>query len=179
MDRQALGRVRRDLCHHTGRQAGTAALSGRQQCHRRLGRFTNYDATCFMRLYENFYFGTQDGVVMQAEKGGNDNGLPYHATLVGGWEMFQQPSATVVWHQARAVFISNEAFVPHLSATTDFEIVIPTPPPVVADVGLSDDAWDQGKWDDARGIRKCRTSRSRGATRCGYRSARPGLPTPR
>ena len=53
-------------------------------------RFTNYDATCFMRLYENFYFGTQDGVVMQAEKSGNDNGFPYHATLVGGWEMFQR-----------------------------------------------------------------------------------------
>ena len=112
-------------------------------------RFTNYDATCFMRLYENFYFGTQDGVVMQAEKSGNDNGFPYHATLVGGWEMFQQPSATVVWHQARAVFISNEAFVPHLSATTDFEIIIQTPPPVVADVFVSEDAWDQGKWDDA------------------------------
>ena len=63
--------------------------------------------------------------------------------------MFQQPSATVVWHQARAVFISNEAFVPHLSATTDFEIIIQTPPPVVADVFVSEDAWDQGKWDDA------------------------------
>ena len=59
-------------------------------------RFTNFDATCFMLMRDDLYFGTQDGIVMQAERTGYDDGnhakTPYIATLVGGWEMFGAPS---------------------------------------------------------------------------------------
>jgi hypothetical protein len=113
-------------------------------------RFTNYDAQCFLKMNNRLYFGTQEGVVMEAERGGSDNGFPYLATLVGGWEMFQQPSSMVVWHQARAVFVSNTNFIPQISATTNFEVVIPPAPPVIPDTGELFEVWDQGKWDAAR-----------------------------
>lgn len=111
-------------------------------------RFVGYDAMCFMQIRGDLFFGTQGGIVMQADRTGMDDGLPYTAVLVGGWEMFQQTSAQVVWHQARASFFSGNAepFQPQLSATVDYQIVIPTPPPAGPDPGLKD-VWDQGLWD--------------------------------
>ena len=115
------------------------------------GRFVGWDATCFMTMQENLFFGTQGGVVMQGDRTGYDDGKPYVATLVGGWEMFQQPSAMIVWHQARAIFKSSfgAPFTPQLSATTDFVVRLPPAPPAGPDPGLQE-VWDQGLWDDAR-----------------------------
>jgi hypothetical protein len=114
-------------------------------------RFVGYDATCFARVHGNLFFGNQDGIMMQADRTGNDDGQPYVATLVGGWEMFQAPAQTVTWHQARASFTSAafDPFLPQLSATTDYQINIPQPPPAGADPGLLD-VWDQGLWDHAK-----------------------------
>ena len=51
-------------------------------------RFTGWDVMCFGRMRENMFFGTQTGAIMEANRTGTDNGKPYVATLVGGWEMF-------------------------------------------------------------------------------------------
>ena len=51
-------------------------------------RFTGWDAMCFIRMRGDMFFGTQDGRIMQADRTGYDDGMPYVATLVGGWEMF-------------------------------------------------------------------------------------------
>lgn len=114
-------------------------------------RYVGYDATCFIRMRGDMFFGNQDGIVMQADRTGYDDGRPYVATLVGGWEMFQSPPQTVVWHQARASFSSGggEPFQPQLSATTDYVITVPQPPPPGPDPGLAQ-VWDQGLWDQAK-----------------------------
>jgi hypothetical protein len=114
-------------------------------------RFVGYDATCFIRLRGDMFFGTQDGYIMQADRTGYDDGRPYTAVLVGGWEMFQSPSQTVTWRQARASFAASngEPFQPQLSATTDYVVNIPNPPPAGPDPGLAD-VWDQGLWDHAK-----------------------------
>jgi hypothetical protein len=113
-------------------------------------RFTGWDAMCWLRLRGDMFFGTQTGRIMQADRTGYDDGVPYVATLVGGWEMFQSPSQTLMWRQARASFNASarEPFVPQLSATTDYVIVIPSPPPAGDDPGLQD-LWDEGLWGDA------------------------------
>jgi len=113
-------------------------------------RFLGYDATCWMTNRGSLFFGTQDGIVMQADRTGYDDGMPYVATLVGGWEMFQSPPVTVVWKQARAVFTSGtrDPFIPQLAACTDYQIRVPHPPPAGPDLGVSD-VWDQGEWDVA------------------------------
>jgi hypothetical protein len=113
-------------------------------------RAVGWDATCFIRMRGDMFFGTQDGYIMQADRTGYDDGVPYTATMVGGWEMFQSPSQTVVWHQARAAFsaAANEPFNPQLTACTDYVVVLPQPPVPGPDPGL-EDVWDQGLWDEA------------------------------
>jgi hypothetical protein len=114
-------------------------------------RFTGWDATCFVRMRGDMFFGTQTGQIVQADSTGKDLGLPYVATLVGGWEMFQAPSQTVTWKQARASFSAraSEPFQPQLSAATDYVVTLPTPPSAAPDPGVLD-LWDQGLWDAAR-----------------------------
>jgi len=110
-------------------------------------RAVGYDAMAFVRKAENLYFGTQDGLVMQADQSGTDDGQPYVCTLVGGWETFQARSQTVTWRQARAVFTAGlaEPFEPQITSTTDYVVVIPPPPAAGPDPGPLD-VWDQGKW---------------------------------
>jgi hypothetical protein len=114
-------------------------------------RFTGWDATCFVKLRGTMYFGTQDGRVMEADRTGLDDGAPYVATLVGGWEMFSSPSQTITWRQSRAIFAArpNETFIPQISATTDYVITVPTPPLAGEDPDV-DDLWDEGAWDAAK-----------------------------
>jgi hypothetical protein len=96
------------------------------------------------------FFGTQNGIVMQADRTGYDDGMPYVAVLVGGWETFQSPSQTITWRQARASFTARagEPFVPQLSGTVDYVVTLPTPPNAGPDPGVLD-LWDQGLWGDA------------------------------
>jgi len=113
-------------------------------------RFTGWDATCFMTQRGNMFFGTQTGVVMQADRGGYDDGAPYVATMVGGWGALQSQPSQLVWHQARATFSSGERdpFLPQLGSCVNFTIVLPPQPPAGTDPG-GIDVWDQGLWDQA------------------------------
>jgi hypothetical protein len=129
-------------------------------------RFTGWDATCWLGMTGLMFFGTQKGVIMQADQTGFDDGSSYVATLVGGWEMFQSPSQTITWRQARASFNAKtgEPFVPQLSATTDYVITLPTPPDAGPDPGLLD-LWDEGLWGAAKwdkGIPKAAAIRNTG-----------------
>jgi hypothetical protein len=112
-------------------------------------RYT-WDATCFLRMRTDMFFGTKNGIVMQADRSGYDDGQPYVCTLVGGWELFQNGSSQVVWHQARAIFTAGpkEPFEPQLAATVDYGINIPPPPPAGIDPG-GGEGWDEGLWDAA------------------------------
>jgi hypothetical protein len=110
-------------------------------------RYTGLDVMCFGKLRADAFFGTQGGKIIQFERTGTDDGTPYTATMVGGWEMFSSQSATIVWRQARASFRARagEPFQPQLSATTDYVIVVPPPPSAAPDPGPLD-VWDQGLW---------------------------------
>jgi hypothetical protein len=110
-------------------------------------RYVGWDVTCISRLRADCFFGTQDGYVMQMDRSGYDDGQPYVATLVGGWEVFQSPAQTITWRQARASFKTSgpESFQPQLFACTDYVVQIPTPPSAGPDAGTPD-AWDEGHW---------------------------------
>ena len=110
-------------------------------------RFTGWGCNCFARMRGDMFFGTENGVIMQADRTGYDDGVPYTAVLVGGWEVFSSPSQTITWRQARASFTARagEPFQPQLSGTTDYVVVLPPPPPAGPDPGL-EDLWDEGLW---------------------------------
>jgi hypothetical protein len=114
-------------------------------------RFTGWDATCFAKMRGDMFFGTQNGKIQQADRTGYDDGVPYTCTIVGGWEVFQSPSQTITWKQARASFSARagEPFKPQLGGTTDYVVALPTPPSAAPDPGLLD-VWDQGLWDVAK-----------------------------
>lgn len=114
-------------------------------------RFLGYDATCFMQLAADLFFGTQDGIVMQCERTGYDDGKPYVCTMVGGWGMFGQQAQTKTWSQARAQFVARpgEPFVPQITAATDYVINLPAAPHAGIDSGRAD-VWDQGLWDQMK-----------------------------
>src|SRR5262245_34843463 len=76
-----------------GGAAGNRYCLGANNATGAWARAVGWDATCFMRLLGSMFFGTQSGIVMQADRGGTDDGAAYVATLVGGWETFRSPSA--------------------------------------------------------------------------------------
>ena len=109
-------------------------------------RFTGWDAMCFMRMRGDMFFGTQTGSIMQADRTGYDDGVPYVATLVGGWEMFQSPSQTITWRQARASFFGARWRAVRAAAVGDHRLrrhaaaaaAMPGRIPALLDL------WDQG-----------------------------------
>ena len=118
-------------------------------------RFLGWDATCFIQIGDLLFFGTQDGIIMQADRTGFDDGnhmkIPYTATLVGGWETFGVQANQIVWHQARAVFVASagQPFNPQLSASQDYVVTLPAPPSAGPDPGTGiDDKWDVGNWGE-------------------------------
>jgi hypothetical protein len=113
-------------------------------------RFVGYDAMCFSRLRGDMFFGTQDGLIMQADQGGTDDGHCYVATLVGNWNMLQQQVSQSVWRQARATFRARPTatFQLQLAGCTDFNIVVPPTGSAGTDV-VAQGQWDLGLWDQA------------------------------
>jgi hypothetical protein len=113
-------------------------------------RFVGWDCMCFCRLRGDMFFGTQKGLIMQADRTGTDDGIPYVHSVVGGWEMFQSPSQTVVWRQALATFTSREGepFNPQITACLNYIVELPPPPVPGPDPG-TEDVWDEGQWDEA------------------------------
>jgi hypothetical protein len=113
-------------------------------------RFTGWDATCFVNLGLDMFFGTQTGKIMQADRTGFDNGMPYVCTLVGGWEIFQSPSQTTTWWQARASYNVGigQRYNVQLSAAVDYQVTIP-PAPTAAFNSGGTEGWDIGLWDSA------------------------------
>lgn len=111
-------------------------------------RLPGYDAMCFVIMREDMFFGTQDGLIMQADEGGTDDGAPYLATLVGNWNVFQQQVSQTVWRQARATFRARDTaiFEMQLSGCTDFNVELPPPPAPGSDVSV-DGVWDAALWD--------------------------------
>ena len=76
---------------------------------------------------------------MQADRTGYDDGVPYVATLVGGWEMFQSAAAQCTWRQARASFTARagEPFQPQIIGDHRLRrVTLPTPPPAGPDPGV-------------------------------------------
>jgi hypothetical protein len=114
-------------------------------------RYVGYDATCWIRMRGDMFFGTQGGIIMQADRTGYDDGQPYVATYVGGWETFGANPNQMVWRQARASFAAgpNEPFQPQITSTINYVVTIPTPPSAGPDPGILD-LWDQGLWDTAK-----------------------------
>ena len=147
VDDVQMGRIRRAVRDLARRPPGKRWSRRRQSGIRGVVSLRRLRRDLFHQDAWRHVFRHPGGIIMQADRTGYDDGMPYTAILVGGWEVFQSPGQTITWRQARASFAAraNEPFAPQLSATTDYVVVLPTPPNAGDDPGVLD-LWDQGLW---------------------------------
>lgn len=111
-------------------------------------KYTGWDTQCLEILNDNLYFGTSDGKVKRAEVGGSDDGALIYYTMVGNPDFLGMNSAAIkTIHQARTTFRSATPFVPKTSFSTNYKVVLPTPPNAVS--SATSNEWDSGLWDVA------------------------------
>ena len=110
-----MGRGRRRVRHLAGRAAGQSSIPVSPTAPAAPGdRTVGWDALLLDVIRGRLVWHAERHVVMEANRTGYDDGLPYTAALVGGWEIFNQASATITWKQARASFssMSGQPFQP-------------------------------------------------------------------
>lgn len=70
-------------------------------------RWTNTRANCLLAFNNQLFFGTSNGVVMEAEKGGSDNGIPYTGVLIPLFDDCGAPGLLKTTTQLNAVFLAD------------------------------------------------------------------------
>lgn len=112
-------------------------------------RYTGWDVQCTVVYQDWLYFGTRDGRVMQAETGGDDDGVPFVCTYVGNWDPFDALGWLKTVHQARATFLTAFPVTPQISVSLDYTITLPSDPPSPPALPITPSLWDIGLWDEA------------------------------
>lgn len=107
---------------------------------------TGWNTRCGTMHDDFMYFGTNDGTIMQADIGGTDDGEFIYHTYVGSWDHMGAIGAFKETKLARAIFITRAEFTPKLSISTDYTVLLPTPPNAATPTG-SPGEWDVGVWD--------------------------------
>ena len=109
-------------------------------------RFLGLDAYCWTVFQGNLMFGTSFGTIVQADIGGNDNGVPIAFDLCTAFQVFggnlRQKRATM----ARPFMIASGQWYPVLDVNVDYTLSeVTSPLPVSAD----ETNWNQFNWDNA------------------------------
>lgn len=112
------------------------------------GRFTGWDTRCIAHYADNGYRGTNAGIIYMMDTGGSDDGENYVCTYVGLPDHLDSPGVTKTVNQSRAIFKSNVPFIAQISASTNYQIDLPSAPSSVTDFTV--DVWDVGLWDVAK-----------------------------
>lgn len=109
--------------------------------------YTGWSTRCLVQHEDIVYFGTNDGTIMEAEIGGDDNGSPYYCKFAGSWDHCGSEGVWKEFTSARAVFRATRPFNALISVSTDSEQSFPTAPDAAA--GVASSLWDEGLWDVA------------------------------
>lgn len=108
---------------------------------------SGWNTRCLVLHADVAYFGTNDGTIIEADAGGNDDGAPYYCKFAGAWDHCGSEGVWKEFTSARAVFRASRPFNPLVSVSTDYTTVFDTAPDA-AD-GVSSSLWDEGLWDEA------------------------------
>lgn len=112
-------------------------------------QFTGWDVQCAVVFNDIMYFGSADGNIYQAERGGQDNGASYVAKIAYAPQDFGNGAVFKRVGALQAIFAASSEFNPQLSASSDYSINFPSPPSAAADPVVATSTWDAGKWDEA------------------------------
>jgi hypothetical protein len=112
-------------------------------------QYTGWDAQCAVEFRGEVFFGTSDGRILNAEQGGSDDGTPYIAAAVLQFDHFGEPGPIKTAQMARANFLASVPFTPQISASANYTVHLPAPPPG-AEEGDVTNTWDNAIWDQAQ-----------------------------
>lgn len=109
-------------------------------------RFTNWDVRCAAEFDGELYFGTSDGMVMEAETVGTDNGETYSCLYVGNYERLGGTNEKVA-HMCKTTWRASTNFNYKINFAFDYAYR-PSAYPSVGEDNATD-LWDVGLWDVA------------------------------
>lgn len=109
-------------------------------------RFTNWDVRCAAEFDGELYFGTSDGMVMEAETVGTDNGETYSCLYVGNYERLGGTNEKVA-HMCKTTWRASTNFNYKINFAFDYAYKPSAYPSVGEDAAT--DLWDVGLWDVA------------------------------
>ena len=115
--------------------------------------FTNWYATCVLSWNGRLFFGSKEGLVIEAMVGGTDDGQPYTGIYVPLFSDVGKPTAQKTARMARIETKSRAPINEKVSCLFDFDGSLPSPPDSsLVSVGNEWDnaIWDQSVWNSDR-----------------------------
>lgn len=109
--------------------------------------FTGQDATCMVVFGDRLFYGSKDGLVVEMEVTGADQGIPYTATVIPLFDPLKSPASLKTGLLARSTVRAPSAVQVGLSLQADYNISLPAPPDDIAVTGSN--VWGAGVWGTA------------------------------
>jgi hypothetical protein len=109
-------------------------------------RYTNWNCHSTALYGDRFFFGTDDGRVLEAETGSTDDGNIYTASYVGLFEDLGAAGILKSVQLARVNLLSVYPIQPQIFVCNDFVATVPLPPSAAAAIPNAS-VWDTLLWD--------------------------------
>ena len=113
--------------------------------------YSGWDARAIVEWNQEVYFGTPSGVILKAETGGTDDGVPYEAKLALATDHMATVGAYKHVSLVRGVFNARVPFAHRISVGKGYEVAFPPrPEPVSPGETAGLDLWGSALWGIAR-----------------------------
>lgn len=111
-------------------------------------RYTGWDTHCLGLYRDRLFFGTSDGLVIEAEVGGNDQGDAYTAQMALQHSDCKAGALQKFVSLARPVYLTSQNIGDKISCSFDYVSGFPTAPSAAAPTP-SPNVWGTGLWGSA------------------------------
>lgn len=106
--------------------------------------FTGIDAKCMVLFGDRFFCGLSDGLIIEMEVTGADQGAPFTATVIPLFDPLKSPASLKTGLQARATVRAKSRVQVNCSLQTDYNISLPPPPDDTSTIVGS--VWGTAQW---------------------------------
>lgn len=113
------------------------------------GLFTGWNATCLHLFGDRMFFGSSNGLVIECEVTGFDQGLPYTATCVPLFDYLKNPASLKTSLLMRQVLKAPVEILPQMSLQADYTVSLPAAPdaaPIAASSVWGTAIWGTSAW---------------------------------
>jgi hypothetical protein len=108
------------------------------------GLFTGWNVTCLQLFGDRLFFGSTNGLIIEAEVTGADQGLPYTASNVPLFDFLKAPASLKTSLLMKQVLKAPREIVPQMSLQVDYVSSLPAAPDAAAVSASS--VWGSAIW---------------------------------